>query len=159
MPAQAVKADTPLAVRRPKGRTVTFVNQSIATTGAWIAAKTYTVGQSITDPCGAVWTVTSVSGTGTSGASNPFPTLTVNEPKAGSTITDNPGANQIVWTLTSNTGVYLSEERSVLSSPQFPATSGGVFLPPGGTVFQWPNFPGLIWVRGAVDMTALEVTS
>lgn len=90
MPPQAVKADTPIAIRRPKGRTVTFINQD------------------------------------------------------------------------ANVDVYLSEERGVLASNWTtgtgPLSQQGTKIPKGGTVFQWPAFPGLVWCRAAqADTTFLEV--
>jgi len=90
MPPQAVKADTPIACRRPKGRTVTFFNQD------------------------------------------------------------------------ASVDVYISEERAVLASNWVtgtgPSAGQGVKIAKGGTAFQWPNFPGLVWVRAVqADTTNLEV--
>lgn len=92
MPPQAVKADTPIAIRRPRGKTVTFINQD------------------------------------------------------------------------ANVDVFLSEERAVLASNWTtgtgPNAGQGTKIPKGGTVFQWPSFPGLVWARAnTADTTNFEVTA
>lgn len=63
--------------------------------GAWAAATAYTVGQfrRPTTANGFRYEVTSISGTGTSGGSEPVWPTTI-----GATVTDNAGANQVVWT-------------------------------------------------------------
>src|SRR6267378_134507 len=59
----------------------------------WKAATAYAVNAVVADSNGFQQKVTSVSGTGTSGAAAPAWNQTV-----GGTTTDNPGANQVVWT-------------------------------------------------------------
>jgi hypothetical protein len=60
----------------------------------WQSAHAYVVGQAVLDPFGFIQVVTSISGSGTSGGSTPF--TVANLP--GNVTTDNPGANQVVWT-------------------------------------------------------------
>ena len=59
----------------------------------WQASTTYPVGQVVTPGNGRQYRATSVSGTGTTGATEPAWTKTI-----GATFTDNAGANQVVWT-------------------------------------------------------------
>ena len=63
------------------------------TTTPWPAATAVTVGTTIVDSNGDVERVTSISGTGTTGAAAPTWNTTV-----GGTTTDNSGGNQVVWT-------------------------------------------------------------
>jgi flagellar hook protein FlgE len=59
----------------------------------WPSGTALTVGTTILDPNGNLERVTSISGTGTTGAAAPAWNSTV-----GATTTDNSGANQVVWT-------------------------------------------------------------
>ncbi|MBV8359363.1 MAG: phage tail sheath subtilisin-like domain-containing protein [Deltaproteobacteria bacterium] len=60
----------------------------------WQASHAYTVGSLITDSNGNTQRVTAVAGTGTSAAAAPAWATAI-----GTTTTDNPGTNQVVWTL------------------------------------------------------------
>lgn len=61
---------------------------------AWPSATAVALGTTILDSNGNTQRVTSISGTGTTGASHPTWATTLN-----ATTTDNPGGNQVVWTL------------------------------------------------------------
>lgn len=87
MPVFVVQAAQPLAIRRPKGSTVTFINQNAS----------------------------------------------------------------------GGTDIFLSSDRSQLAVTVSGGTPAGTRLPAGGTVLQWPNFPGVVWVRAAADTAGLEV--
>ncbi|MGD0445332.1 MAG: flagellar hook-basal body complex protein [Edaphobacter sp.] len=63
------------------------------TTTPWPSGTAVTVGTTVLDSNGDLERVTSVSGTGTTGAAAPAWNTTV-----GGTTTDNTGANQVVWT-------------------------------------------------------------
>jgi phage tail sheath protein FI len=60
----------------------------------WQSAQAYAVGTLILDSNGNTQRVTSISGSGTSAGSGPTWATTV-----GTTTTDNPGGNQVIWTL------------------------------------------------------------
>jgi len=53
--------------------------------------------------------------------------------------------------------LYFSSDRGQLISPSFLTAPQGVKLAKGGSVLQWPNFPGVVWVRSLVDTQDLEV--
>ena len=63
------------------------------TSTPWSSATPVTVGTTILDSNGNLEQVTSVSGTGTTGAAAPAWNAAL-----GGTTTDNTGANQVVWT-------------------------------------------------------------
>ncbi len=65
----------------------------LPTTTAWPSATAAAVGTTILDSNGNLERVTSVSGTGTTGASAPTWSTAI-----GASTTDNTGANQVVWT-------------------------------------------------------------
>ena len=68
-------------------------NLIVPTATPWPSSTAVTVGTTILDSNGDLERVTSVSGTGTTGAAAPVWNNTV-----GGTTTDNAGANQVVWT-------------------------------------------------------------
>lgn len=73
----------------------TYVRAGTGVTAVWAASTVYALNAKIQpNPANGFWyQATSVSGTGTSGSTQPnFPTT------VGGTVTDNPGGNQIVWT-------------------------------------------------------------
>jgi hypothetical protein len=82
------------AYRRPTVANGFRYEASVADPGAWAPATAYTVGQfrRPTTPNGFRYEVTAILGTGTSGGVEPvWPTT------PGSTVIDNPGANQVTW--------------------------------------------------------------
>lgn len=75
--------------------TATDSTQNLALSpAAWATGTVYAVGSVVTAN-GNVWQATSTSGSGTSAGSGTGPTGSA----IGATFTDNPGGNQIVWTL------------------------------------------------------------
>ncbi len=72
----------------------------------WSAITAYSVGNYVrpnnATMNGFYFKCTSTSGTGLSGASEPTPWPSV----VGATITDNPGANQVIWTCVGRAGMY-----------------------------------------------------
>jgi flagellar hook protein FlgE len=79
----------------------------------WSAGMTVTVGTTIVDSNGNIERATSVSGTGTAGGSVPAWSAT-----AGTTVTDNAGPNQVVWT-------NLGAPSSVAGPITFPGMTDG----------------------------------
>lgn len=69
---------------------------------AWAASTAYALGTTILDSNGNLQRVTSISGTGTSGSGS-HPTWSST---TGVTTTDNPGANQVVWTCLGSPSAY-----------------------------------------------------
>ena len=76
---------------------VTWVATGYSSTApAWIASHAYSVGVDASTPTasnGLLYVVTSISGSGTSAATEPAWPLTI-----GATVIDNHGGNQVVWT-------------------------------------------------------------
>lgn len=161
MPQHIVAAPQPSQIRRDRGSTVTFINRNADGpnfTGAWVAAKVYTLNQTIVGTLGEVWKVTTA---GTSAAAYPFP-LTQPVPVVATTQVD----NTVTWTLQNGVGanaspaacdIYLSSERGQLAATQQGFTPNGTRLGAGGNSYQWPNFPGAVWARGIYDTSAVEV--
>ena len=88
----------------------------------WQQSHGYSVGNLIVDSNGNIERVTSISGSGTSGSgSHPTWPTTI-----GNTVTDNPGANQVVWTLIAKSTAPVPMVAHVVV-PGFPYTGGGNF--------------------------------
>lgn len=90
----------------------------------WAAATALTVGtlRRPTAPTAGnerTYRVSSISGTGTTGASEPTWPLT-----AGSTVTDNAGANQVVWTEVSGNATYAPQSAAAHVDVIFTQTNG-----------------------------------
>ncbi len=90
---------TLIAFGASAGQQVIDSNGNIQTATAitlpsWAGTHAYAVGNLVFDSNGNTQRVTSISGSGTSGGSAPAWTTTL-----GATTTDNPGGNQVVWTL------------------------------------------------------------
>lgn len=78
------------------------LNGDITTCPIWVASSTYLLGMVVMNVArNGFFIATSVSGTGTSGGSEPAGLTT---PVLGATTTDNSGANQVVWTCIKATG-------------------------------------------------------
>jgi uncharacterized protein len=90
---------TLLAIGNSAGQQCIDANANIQTATAitlpsWASAHAYVVGNLIVDSNGNTQRVTAIAGTGTSAGSAPTWATTV-----GATTVDNPGSNQITWTL------------------------------------------------------------
>jgi hypothetical protein len=101
-----------------------------AGTAAWAPATSYPVGSRVTPTAthasGFWFLATLISGTGTSGASDP------NWPNSvGSTVVDNAGANQIVWTCVGPTATALSFVPRGQSDTDTPGSSNTWFYAHG----------------------------
>jgi hypothetical protein len=74
--------------------------------------------------------------------------IPINRPQ-GSTITFvNQDAANDMW---------FSGDRNELLGNGWLTNPQGLKVAKGGTVLQWPNFPGVVWVRSTADSGDLEV--
>lgn len=55
------------------------------------------------------------------------------------------------------TDIFLSADRGQLAASAPGVAPAGTKLAAGGTTLQWPNFPGVVWARAAVDTAGLEI--
>ena len=53
--------------------------------------------------------------------------------------------------------LWFSADRNELAGGNFLTAQQGLKVAKGGTVLQWPNFPGVVWCRSIVDTQDLEV--
>src|SRR5207253_4773254 len=90
---------------------------------AWAPSTAYTVGQvrKLASNSGRIFFVTSISGTGTSAVSEPSGVASAVD---GGTVTDNAGANQVVWRAAVRFKLTVT-----LSSPQ-PGQAGRIYVQP-----------------------------
>jgi hypothetical protein len=87
----------------------------------WAATTAYVAGNLIVDSNGNIQRATTISGTGTSAGAHPTWSTTIN-----TTTTDNPGGNQIVWTLVAKSVAPVPMVAHVVV-PSFPYSGGGNF--------------------------------
>lgn len=119
------------------------------TSSNWIASTTYTLGSYVVPQAsptnyinGYYYKATSVSGSGTSGTN---PAIFNGVTTIGATVTDNPGANQVVWTCTG-----LSGELSQVGLDASAYYNNGQ---PQTLEFDYDNASGALLTQNQVDHT------